>query len=132
MIQTFSPFSLPPYAAKHEAHCLGGQEKELLDYEYIAPVTNVPPMTELLGILSLSAWLLVCCEHQFEWIKCSDRESTEKKKEVELFGDLVIQKSFDAYVWYKEKCLTRYLIIIWGGFACHNIWIKIGENVLAF
>lgn len=80
MIQTFSPFSLPPYAAKHEAHCLVGQEKELLDYEYIAPVTNEPPMTELLGILSLSAWLLVCCEHQFEWIKCSDRESTEKER----------------------------------------------------
>lgn len=86
MIQTFSPFSLPPYAAKHEAHCLVGQEKELLDYEYIAPVTNEPPMTELLGILSLSAWLLVCCEHQFEWIKCSDRESTEKRKRLNCLG----------------------------------------------
>lgn len=39
-----------------------------------------------------------------------------EKKEVELFGDLVIQKSFGACVWYKEKCLTQYLIIIWGFF----------------
>lgn len=106
MIQTFSPFSLPPYASKHEAHFLVGQEKELLDYEYIAPVTNEPPMTELLGILSLLAWLLVCCEHQFEWIKCSDPVSTEKSK-VELFGHLVRQKSFGACAQYKEKYLTK-------------------------
>lgn len=55
MIQTFSPFSLPPYASKHESHFQVGQEKELLDYEYIAHVTNEPPTTELLGISSLSA-----------------------------------------------------------------------------
>lgn len=53
-----------------------------------------------------------------------------EKKEVELFGDLVIQKSFGACVWYKEKCLTQYLIIIWGFFGMpQNLDQKWGKCV---